>query len=54
MKEVLDRMFLLRISNQLDFKVTNWRNSWTLDEAVVQKLNLVSLDSFNPVCLSRR
>lgn len=36
------------ISNQLIFKRIDLRNRWTLDEAVIRRLQLISVDSFKP------
>lgn len=51
---MLGRMFLFRIPNQRNFKLTNWKNRWILDEAVILRLKLISVGRFNPVCQEGR
>lgn len=53
-KQMLGTMFLLRIPNQWNFKLTNWKNRWILDEAVIPRLKLISVGSFNPICQEGR
>lgn len=48
LKQMIQRMFLLRILNLLYFKLTISWNRRILDEAVNQRLKLISVSHFNP------